>query len=810
MKLIKTLKQKSSIIFICLGLIVFIALTGWLGAQFDLRNKAEVKVHGEVVSEQVWNLDTNGAKAYLNLAVQKNHYKRLTIHQGNNSIIFIDVKGKPLFGIEKFLESVNLIYTRSYTAPIFFNDKQIGSIHIEKWDKTIYIYFNIFILELLIILVFLLYRQVISDKNHLSIQVAERTSDLTNLNLALKRSEAKFRSFSEHTFFGILVLQEKSIIYSNYSAENLLQMDSSWMEGKKLEDLETELIKTKQLESDQQIFQSGTIFKVSRGDEEVIWIEVNRQEIKVAATDQHSDLTLIYLIDVTEKKENEKITSRLSSILEVTTDLVATFDPDLTISFLNQAAAEFLGCQSQNAGSIINIYPEKSLAEITEKAIPSALKNGLWIGETMIQGHKQQTVPVSQIILSHYDEQKQVMYLSTVIRDISERKQFETEQIKLKEQLNSIINAMLSALISIDANRKVLHWNKAAEKLTGIPSMQALGVKLDDLLPALFQNEDLILNKINKPEPSIIPKVQQTLNHNAYYLDISIFPLDTPHIKGAVIRLDDISEKVRLEEIMVQSEKMLSIGGLAAGMAHEINNPLAAMMQNIQVIQRRIKAGVPKNEEIAAGLEVKMPAIEEYLEARDVTKMMKGIIESGQRASKIISNMLSFSRKSDSQLLPQYMDQLMDETIDLAYSDYSLKKQYDFKQVKIEKFYQTGMSQVQCEKSQMQQVILNLLKNGVQAMSDKKYPEDENPTFELHLSQVSGEMIIEIQDNGPGIPEEIKKRIFEPFYTTKATGIGTGLGLSVSYFIITENHKGTMEVHSEENRGTRFTIRLPI
>ena len=130
----------------------------------------------------------------------------------------------------------------------------------------------------------------------------------------------------------------------------------------------------------------------------------------------------------------------------------------------------------------------------------------------------------------------------------------------------------------------------------------------------------------------------------------------------------------------------------------------------------------------------------------------------------------------------------------------------DFRKIELIKAYDPKLPQVVCETSKIQQVILNLLKNGAQAMSEAG---QEKPKFVIRLKQSQRDALIEIEDNGPGMSEAIRKRIFEPFFTTKTVGVGTGLGLSVSYFIITENHNGTMSVESSPGKGARFIIRLP-
>jgi signal transduction histidine kinase len=170
--------------------------------------------------------------------------------------------------------------------------------------------------------------------------------------------------------------------------------------------------------------------------------------------------------------------------------------------------------------------------------------------------------------------------------------------------------------------------------------------------------------------------------------------------------------------------------------------------------------------------------------------------------------MLSFARKSDRVISSHDLNGLLDQTVELARTDYDMTKQYDFKQIKIFRAYDPDVPPVPCEASKMQQVFLNILKNGAEAMvsaRDKTHP----PSFALRVCQEDAWVRVEIEDNGPGMDEPTRRRIFEPFFTTKPVGQGTGLGLSVSYFIVTENHGGQMDAHTVDGGGTRFVIRLP-
>ena len=336
-----------------------------------------------------------------------------------------------------------------------------------------------------------------------------------------------------------------------------------------------------------------------------------------------------------------------------------------------------------------------------------------------------------------------------------------------------------------------------------------MGRPLTEIYPQISRRLDNVRQAIASGKPLSDRRVAAGDAQEQHFTDVTIYPLATDSVEGAVIRIDDVTEQVRLQETLIQSEKMLTVGGLAAGMAHEINNPLAGVMQNTQVMRSRLRDDMPKNREVAEQCGLSMPALACYLEQREILPMMDMVMASGQRAAKIVSNMLSFSRKSDSGFLPEDLHLLLEETLELAANDYDLKKRYDFRHIEIRRHFDPALPKVACDKGKIQQVVLNLLKNGAQAMAGDN-ASGRAPRFELRTRHDDKWAWIEIEDNGPGIAPEVRKRIFEPFYTTKEVGFGTGLGLSVSYFIMQQNHGGSLEVRSEPGQGACFIIKLPL
>jgi len=314
--------------------------------------------------------------------------------------------------------------------------------------------------------------------------------------------------------------------------------------------------------------------------------------------------------------------------------------------------------------------------------------------------------------------------------------------------------------------------------------------------------------------PQVFEWQHKKLDGTLFAAEVSLNRIDLLTEDRVLAIVRDITNRKKTEEMMVQSEKMLSVGGLAAGMAHEINNPLAGMMQTASVMSRRLTdIEMSANRKAAEKIDIKMDDIKAFMDKRDILRMVKTIEESGQRVARIVENMLSFARKSEDSVSSHNPAELCDKILELAATDYDLKKQYDFKAIKILKEYEDNLPMVPCEGGKIQQVVLNILGNGAQAMQEVLEKNNEyKPMFTLRLfrEKKANMLCIEIEDNGPGMDEKIRKRIFEPFFTTKPVGVGTGLGLSVSYFIITKNHSGEMSVESTPGSGAKFVIRLPL
>lgn len=391
---------------------------------------------------------------------------------------------------------------------------------------------------------------------------------------------------------------------------------------------------------------------------------------------------------------------------------------------------------------------------------------------------------------------------------ILQRKQAEEQSQRLQEMLRDIFDYMPSMLCSIDPEFNVTQWNRQAEEELGVSREEALGQSIRTVLQRRPRTLGLVdrtmgsglaaQEEISFTTPEGVPRT----------LDVTVYPLEMESGRGAVIRSDDISDKRRMQEIMIQTEKILSVGGMAAGMAHEINNPLGGILQGVQNIYRRLDPDLARNRQLAEECQVDLERVRCYMDKRHVSEFLDGIRESGTRAARIVGNMLQFSRQAEGRMGWVQLGQILDNALELASGDYDLRKRYDFKHFEIIREYDPRQEPVQGIETELEQVALNIMKNAAQAYTEEARRE-RRPRITLRTYDEEKMAVFEIEDNGPGMPDSIRRQIFDPFYTTKPPGEGTGLGLSVSYFIIANNHKGQMYVESAPGQGSRFVIKIP-
>ena len=390
-------------------------------------------------------------------------------------------------------------------------------------------------------------------------------------------------------------------------------------------------------------------------------------------------------------------------------------------------------------------------------------------------------------------------------QEITIRRSVEAQLTHTRSFLDSIIDSMPSALFTLDHRGYIIQCNQQAADWLACERQPLVGKRLANYIE-MFDRVDLNFDDKLKPEVKKFERIKLTLPIGNFPADITLYPLKDKNLSGLVIRIDDISQREKMEEVIMQTEKMKSVGGLAAGMAHEINNPLGAILQGVQNIQRRVQPGHNANQQSAEKYNLDLNAMNGYLEERQILKFINNIKDAGQRAASIVSNMLQFSRGNQKSLSQTSVRELLERALNIARADLELKT------IDIQLNDINAEMTLQCIPSELEQVILNLLQNAAQALLEYKetvVSQDWKPQINITTEQQNEQVIIKVKDNGPGMNDETRRRIFEPFFTTKDVGLGTGLGLSVSYFIITAHHQGQLDVISSPNQGACFIIKLP-
>jgi len=395
--------------------------------------------------------------------------------------------------------------------------------------------------------------------------------------------------------------------------------------------------------------------------------------------------------------------------------------------------------------------------------------------------------------------------------EVCRRSESEMRVAGLKDDLSDVIDSMPLALIAVDQHDVIGQWNRCAEAVVGLPAERALGLPAPEVLAEFWPA--LELSRIKRRsgewpdnERLQLERVRIEREDGVHSYNVTFYPLTRGYVQGGVVMIGDVTDQVRLQEVLMQTEKMISLGGLAAGMAHEINNPLGIVAQAAQNVQRRTSPELEANRSAAEAAGISLEGLQRYLETRGIHQFITDIRGAAARAAVIVANMLEFSRRSPSAKVAVDLSEVLDRAVVLAGSDFDLRKQYDFRRVRIVRNFAPSLPPVHGVVIELEQVFLNLIKNAAQAMALAGH---DDPCITLSTSQEDKYAVVVVEDNGPGMDEATRRRVFEPFFTTKDPGVGTGLGLSVSFSIITGNHKGTILVHSTKGGGAAFTIRLP-
>jgi len=349
---------------------------------------------------------------------------------------------------------------------------------------------------------------------------------------------------------------------------------------------------------------------------------------------------------------------------------------------------------------------------------------------------------------------------NAILYQLLEDKVNEYETLK---DFNENIIESISVGVMVEVDGKIVGWNRALEQLTGRTRDATIGRPTSAIIP-----------------PMSLERLREERNlYKHQWGDLVVNFSATPLVdksgrqSGRLIIVDDITERVRLEDQVVQNDKLTSMGLLAAGVAHEVNTPLAVISSHSQLLRKQLPADDERR------------------------SVMDKIIKQTFRASEIVNNLLSFSRANAStDFVELDAHQTISDTLSLL--DHQLKSSG----IAVERQLRARVPMVFGNAGKLQQVFLNLFLNARDAMPG-------GGTLRVSTTSEGASLRVSVEDTGTGIGAEDLKRIYDPFFTTKEVGKGTGLGLSVSYGIVQE-HGGTIGVESMPGEGTRFSLELPM
>jgi PAS domain S-box-containing protein len=429
----------------------------------------------------------------------------------------------------------------------------------------------------------------------------------------------------------------------------------------------------------------------------------------------------------------------------------------------------------------------------------------------------------------HEQQQNVKMAAKTTLRESGNIGGVSPEDVenlkKSNREMECLLSSLTTILIGLTPQIQVSRWNAIAEKVFGLASTQLIGQPLAESgiewdWSKIEKGISLCLQERSSVRVDDISFVQP--NGKQGYLGFTISPIrsDIDALSGFIIIGADITNRKALEDALSQTEKLKSIGQLAAGIAHEINTPTQYVGDNTRFLQEAFQDIIQvlnsyealfqavKADGVSADL---IQQVEQNIEEADVEYLNEEIptaiehtLEGVERIAKIVRAMKEFSHPGQDEKTAIDINKTIESTITVARNEwkYVAEMSTDF---------DASLPLVPCLPGELNQVILNLIINAAHAIADV-IAENSNQKGQIKVSTRLKEQWAEIQisDTGGGIPKQIRHRIFDPFFTTKELGKGTGQGLAISHSVIVEKHGGTLNLETEEGKGTTFTIYLPL
>lgn len=362
-----------------------------------------------------------------------------------------------------------------------------------------------------------------------------------------------------------------------------------------------------------------------------------------------------------------------------------------------------------------------------------------------------------------------------------------TQQLQQSEAyINSILQSMPLMLVGLSEQNKITQWNQRAEIISGVSSDKAMGCDLWEIYPAITITPNQV-KQAQEENKVITVKYSQ---RGQYHFDITIYPLQKEHETGVVILLDDVTQRAKNENMLIQRDKMSAMGEMASVMAHDISIPLKAIIKDIKTVKQDL-VDKPDNRE-------------------EISELLEDAIIRGQQANSVISNLLNFSASGSGERKLSSIADIVTHSIELANDVLSVTADLRFSDIVVNTNYAQDLPEIPCYFTELKQVFLSLFRHSCYAL-DEIEELDHKPEINIDLSMSYGDLWIRINHNGKEISLEDQKTLFEPFNQDQDSNdmLSAGMHLSFSHFIITEQHQGQIAVTSSPDEGTTFHIQLP-
>jgi two-component system cell cycle sensor histidine kinase/response regulator CckA len=383
--------------------------------------------------------------------------------------------------------------------------------------------------------------------------------------------------------------------------------------------------------------------------------------------------------------------------------------------------------------------------------------------------------------------QTRLVVAERAVRAADNRRQSAEALAESEAQQRSIVEAAVDGIITYNERGELLSMNPAALQMFGYESEASFKARrIGDLLP---RDDDRASRPWERTNPRIqrpkrvMEMIAQRADGAPLPVEVSMSVVELKNGPLFTLIVRDLRERKEIENRLLLADRMATVGTLAAGIAHEINNPLAYVVANLGVLHEDLKA--LSKEEPSELIERSLESLEEAQEG-------------AERVRDIVRDLRTFSRPDDRKIGPVDIHAALESALSMAAKEIRHR-------ARVVRDFDTGLPPALANEARLGQVFLNLLVNAAQAISDEGTATHE---IRVRTHREQAWVVVEVSDTGDGIPEHVRARIFDPFFTTKKVGEGTGLGLSICHGIITRLG-GEISVESEKGQGTRFTVKLP-